>query len=162
MICPLIDPFIRNISGENPGICCAFKDVQLEIIMAEKAETRTVGVNLKRIFVRLSKELTKDELKEIKYIHDIPDSIGSDSPLKVFDYLVQKGVVTDFNSTELIETLKALKRDKLIDELFPVRFTTSSRPPLEGTCEPVSSTVESEVEKCSERFSHSLFLGMAR
>ena len=133
------------------------------ITMAEKAEeTRTVGVNLKRVFVRLSKELSRDELKEIKYIHDIPDSVGSDSPLKVFDCLVQKGVITDFNPTELIETLKALKHDKLIDELFPVRVTVSNRPPLEGTCEPVSSTVESEVEKCSERFSHSLFLGMAR
>lgn len=137
------------------------------IVMAEKAETRTVGVNLKRIFVRLSKELSKDEIKEIQYIHDIPDSVGNDTPLKVFDCLVQKGVVTDFNSTELIETLKALKKhDKLIDELFPVRCTVSSRPPLVGTCEPVSSTVEpdldTEVQKCSERFSHSLYLGMAR
>ena len=85
--------------------------ISARITMAEKAEeTRTVGVNLKRIFVRLSKELSRDELKEIKYIHDIPDSVGSDSPrpLNVFDCLVQKGVITDFNPTELIETLKAL------------------------------------------------------
>lgn len=117
--------------------------------------------------MRLSKELSKDEIKEVMYIHEVPDSVG-DNPLEVFDCLVQRGIVKDLNTNELIETLKALKRDELVEKLFPERCTASNRPPLEGMCEPVSSTstvesnLDTEVQKCSERFSNSLYLGIAR
>lgn len=87
--------------------------------MAVTAESQSHYLAFRRFIYSLSKQLSEDEAQAIVYIHffDQKDSLKSASILDILCKLESSGIATSSNPERLLELVKDLKRNDLVNEV---------------------------------------------
>lgn len=115
--------------------------------MEVTAESNQQFLAFRRLIYSLSKKLKKEEAQAIVYIHfyNQKDQYKSCTPLEIFCKLESNGIITASHPEKLLELMKDLKRQDLVNEVKDF-FKKRKKSPEKKANKPDSGRVHDESE----------------